>query len=196
MRRVVVASKNPDKIAEVEAVLGDLGGFEVVRDVEWPDVDETEDSLLGNALLKARTVASATGLEALADDTGLEVTALDGAPGVHTARFAGPDATYAQNVKRLLEELDGIADRSARFRTVVALVSPTGEEVVAGGTLEGRITEVARGEGGFGYDPVFEVGDRTLAEIPATEKNRISHRGRALRALGAQLSDEKNGAPA
>ncbi len=119
--RAVVASKNPDKIVEVEAVLAEVGIVtEIVRDLDWPDVEETEDSLHGNALLKARTVASATGLAAISDDTGLEVTALAGAPGVHSARYAGPAATYSENVAKLLDALSGSDDRRARFRTVVA----------------------------------------------------------------------------
>ncbi len=158
----------------------------MVRGLEWPEVEEPFDSLVENALHKARTVAAHTGLAALADDTGLEVAALDGAPGVLTARFAGPNATYDDNVGKLLEELDGVAERTARFRTAVALVSPDGTELTAEGVLEGRIATERRGSFGFGYDPVFEVeeyGYRTLAEIPETDKNRISHRARALQEL-------------
>ena len=186
--RLVVASKNPDKIAEVEEVLQSLGLVgEIVRGLEWPDVEETEPTLEGNALLKARAVAGATGLAALADDTGLEVAALGGEPGVHTARFAGPNATYDQNVDRLLEELEGVADRRARFRTAVALVSADWE-LVAEGSVEGVIAGGRRGSGGFGYDPVFAVGGRTFAEM-GEEKNEISHRARALRALAEKLAD-------
>lgn len=189
-RRVVVASKNPDKIREVGAVLADLEpAIELATGYDWPDVAETEDSLTGNALLKARAVAAVTGVAALADDTGLEVYALDGAPGVHTARFAGPNASYGDNVARLLDELDGIAQRSACFRTVVALVHPEGDELVVEGMLEGRIATARRGDGGFGYDPVFEVDGRTIAEMPEDEKNRISHRAMALQALAGALHD-------
>ena len=191
-RRLVVASKNPDKIAEVEAVLAALGGFEVVRGLAWPDVAETENTLEGNALLKARAAAAATGLAAVADDTGLEVDALSGAPGIFTARYAGPEATYDANVDRLLVELGDAADRAARFRTAVALVVPGSggtREVVVEGVLEGSITRERRGTGGFGYDPVFAVGERTLAEIPADEKNRMSHRALALQALAEVLVD-------
>ena len=184
--RLVVASKNPDKIAEVEEVLRslDLVG-EIVRGLDWPDVEETEPTLEGNALLKARAVAEATGLAALADDTGLEVAALGGEPGVRTARFAGPNATYDQNVDRLLEELEGVADRRARFRTAVALVSADWE-LVAEGVVDGVIAVGRRGSGGFGYDPVFAVGGRTFAEM-GEEKHEISHRARALRALAEKL---------
>ncbi len=184
---VVVASKNPDKVREVEEVLAGLGVTEVVRGLDWPDVEETGTTLEENAVLKARTVAETTGVAALADDTGLEVAALGGAPGVRTARYAGEDATYADNVARLLRDLEGVEDRRARFVTVVALVTPDGEVVTAEGVLEGSITTEPRGDAGFGYDPIFEVGGRTLAEMTAEEKHAISHRARALRALAARL---------
>jgi XTP/dITP diphosphohydrolase len=186
IERLVVASKNPDKVAEVEAVLGELDLVgEIVGGLDWPDVPETEPTLEGNALLKARAVAQATGLPALADDTGLEVEALHGEPGVHTARFAGPDATYDENVDRLLGALESSSNRRARFRTAVALVAGV-LEVTAEGRVEGEITHARRGSGGFGYDPVFAVGGRTLAEM-GDEKHEISHRGRALRALAEKL---------
>jgi XTP/dITP diphosphohydrolase len=187
---LVVASQNPDKIREVEEVLDSLAlPIEIVRGYEWPEVEETEDTLEGNALLKARVVAAYTGHAAVADDTGLEVRALGGAPGVFTARYAGPDASYADNVAKLLAELEGVEDRRARFRTAVALVDPSGGEVVVEGLLEGSVALEARGTGGFGYDPVFLVDGRTLAEIPPAEKNAISHRAVALRALAGALSD-------
>ena len=189
-RRVVVASKNPDKTREVEAVLERMDHpWEIVHGLDWPDVDETEATLEGNALLKAIAVSEATGLAALADDTGLEVDALDGRPGVLSARFAGPDATYEQNVDRLLADLDGVALRSARFRTAIAFVVPGSEPLIVEGVLDGSITEERRGDRGFGYDPVFAVGDRTYAEMSDDEKNEISHRARALRALVAALED-------
>ena len=186
--RLVVASANPDKIAEVEKIWEELGvGSRIVRGLSWEEVEETGETLEENALLKARAVAAATGLPSLADDTGLEVDALGGRPGVRSARYAGEEATYQDNVTLLLTEMEGRRDRSARFRTVAALAWPSGGSLVAEGVLEGRITTQARGEGGFGYDSVFEVGDRTLAEITSAEKNRISHRSRALRALVALL---------
>lgn len=189
IERLVVASKNPDKIVEVEEVLTALGLVEeIVRGLDWPDVPETEPTLIGNALLKARAVAMATGLPALADDTGLEVDALDGAPGVTTARYAGPEATYDDNVDKLLAELDGRSDRTARFKTAVALVAPDGTELVAEGVVEGRIAETRRGGGGFGYDPVFEVEGRTFSEMGAAEKHEISHRAKALAALADLLA--------
>jgi len=186
--RLVVASKNPDKIKEIEDVLEPMGiAGEIVQGLDWPDVEETGETLVQNALIKARAVAEATGLPAIADDTGLEVEALDGEPGVHTARFAGPDATYDENITRMLEVMEGVGDRVARFRTVVALVFPDGVEIVAEGSVDGVITEAGRGSSGFGYDPVFEVKGRTLAEMTAEEKNELSHRARAIRALAAAM---------
>jgi len=188
--RLVVASKNPDKITEIEDVLEPLRlTQEIVRGLDWPDVEETGETLEDNALLKARTVSISVGLPALADDTGLEVAALDGRPGVNTARFAGAKASYADNVSLLLQQLEGATDRRALFRTVVALVFPDGVEVVAGGTVEGVITLERRGEHGFGYDPVFEVDGRTLAEMSLADKSKLSHRARALRALAATLRE-------
>ena len=187
--RLVVASQNADKVEEVEVVLARLSlRSEIVRGLSWPPVPETEDTLEGNALLKARAVVAHTGCAALADDTGLEVDSLGGGPGVRTARFAGPDATYEDNVALLLEVLGESEDRTARFRTAVAVVTERGEELVAAGSLEGRITKAPRGGGGFGYDPVFEVGGVTLAEMDDARKNTISHRARALEALASLLT--------
>lgn len=189
--RLVVASKNEDKVREIEAVLLGLGLVnEIVRGLDWPDVEESEPTLEGNALLKGRAVAASTGWPALADDTGLEVAALGGAPGVLSARLAGEQASYADNVRALLQRLSRETDRSARFRTVMALVTPDGQEIVVEGVLEGSIIDTPRGDSGFGYDPVFEVDGRTLAELGAAEKNAISHRGRALRALAQRLRQE------
>lgn len=186
--RLVVASKNPDKIEEIEAVLMSVGLVdEIARGLEWPDVEESGSSLEENALLKARAVVEAVGLPAVADDTGLEVAALGGLPGVRTGRFAGPDATYHDNVMLLLQELDGVTDRRARFRTTVALVWPDDAELVVEGVLDGVIAETPRGSGGFGYDPVFEVEGRTLSEMGVEMKNTLSHRARALRALAEAL---------
>jgi XTP/dITP diphosphohydrolase len=186
---VVVASKNPDKIAEVEAVLSLLDPpIGIITGHQWDDVEEVGLTLQANALLKAHAVATATGHAAIADDTGLEVDALSGEPGVRTARYAGENATYHDNVTQLLFDMSGFDDRQAQFRTAVALVLPSGDELVAEGILEGTITRERRGDGGFGYDPVFEVGSRTLAEISTDEKNKISHRALALRELAAVLS--------
>ena len=184
----VAATKNRDKAAEMEELLlreGVVG--EVVAGLDWPEVIEDRPTLEGNALLKAETAAAATGLPAVADDTGLEVDALGGAPGVYTARFAGPGATYLSNMEALLAALRGVEERSARFRTAVAVVFPDGGAVTAHGELRGVITRAPRGAGGFGYDPVFEVDGRTLAELGEGEKNRISHRARAVAALAREL---------
>jgi len=184
----VIASKNPHKIAEIEHVLEETGlDFELVVDADWPDVEETEPTLEGNALLKARAVRGHTGYAVIADDTGLEVDALGGAPGVLSARYAGENATYDDNVTKLLQELDGVAVRTARFRTVIALIDENGDEIVVAGAMEGEITRERRGSNGFGYDPVFLVGERTFAEMTTPEKNEISHRARALRALADVL---------
>lgn len=188
--RVVVASKNPDKIGEIEAVLGLLDPpIAVLRGHDWPDIEETEDTLEGNALLKANAVAAATGEAAVADDTGLEVNALGGRPGVHSARYAALDAGYQDNLDKLLEEMEGVDDRAARFRTAIALVVPGEEPLVVEGVMEGDIARTPRGDNGFGYDPAFLVGDRTYAEMSDVEKNEISHRALALRALGDALSE-------
>lgn len=191
IERLVVASKNPDKIAEIEAILVATGAVgEIVRGLDWPDVAETEDTLEGNAMLKAREVADATGIPAVADDTGLEVVALAGAPGVITGRYAGENATYEQNVDKLLAELDGIEDRRARFRTAVVLVRVHGTPLVADGSIDGVISRERRGADGFGYDPVFEVNGMTLAEMGRVQKNAISHRALAIRALAKAIMAE------
>jgi XTP/dITP diphosphohydrolase len=191
LSHVVIASKNPHKIAEIRDVLEGTGlDFELVEDVEWPDVAETETTLEGNALLKARAVRAHTGYAVIADDTGLEVDALGGAPGVFAGRYAGENATYNDNVTKLLAELEGVTERSARFRTVMALIDETGEEFVVDGVMEGAIAYERRGSNGFGYDPVFLVNGRTFAEMPTSEKNDISHRARALRALAEVVAAE------
>lgn len=186
--RLVLATANPDKAREIAALLP----FEVVpRPAGLGEVEETADTLEGNARLKARAVAAATGEPGVADDTGLEVVALGGQPGVRAARYAGEHATYADNVARLLAELDGVTDRRARFRTVALVAFPDGREVVASGAVDGVVAEAPRGTGGFGYDPVFipdGSAGRTYAEMTLDEKQAISHRGRAFRELAARLS--------
>jgi XTP/dITP diphosphohydrolase len=192
-----MASANPDKVAEIAAVLSGALDVEILpRPSHVPDVVEDGDTLLDNARLKARALVAATGIGAVADDTGLDVDALDGAPGVYSARFAGEDATYADNVAKLLRELearpDGGGARTARFRTVALVAFPDGREVWSEGVVEGTIATEGRGEGGFGYDPVFVPGGgdgRTFAEMTADEKQNISHRGRAFRALAGELAN-------
>jgi XTP/dITP diphosphohydrolase len=196
-RRLVLASANPDKVKEIVAVLSAALPVELLpRPDGVPDVVEDADTLVGNARLKARALVAATGMAAVADDTGLEVDALGGAPGVYSARYAGADATYADNVAKLLRALAAVegggVDRRARFRTVALVAFPDGTEVWAEGVLPGTIATAARGANGFGYDPVFvpEGGDgRTFAEMQPTEKDAVSHRGRAFRALGAALAE-------
>ncbi|HZD66250.1 MAG TPA: RdgB/HAM1 family non-canonical purine NTP pyrophosphatase [Acidimicrobiales bacterium] len=192
--RLVLATANPDKVAEITAILGPPPRLELApRPASVPPVEETADTLEGNARLKARALARATGLGAVADDTGLEVEALDGAPGVHSARYAGPRASDADNVAKLLAALSGVADRRARFTTVALVAWPDGREVVATGGVGGWIAPEPRGTAGFGYDPVFvpDGGDgRTFAEMTAAEKEALSHRGRAFRALARSLAGE------
>jgi XTP/dITP diphosphohydrolase len=192
--KLVLATANPDKAAEIRAVLLDAGlDVELVpRPDEVPEVDETGTTLEDNARLKAVALCEATGLPAVADDTGLEVDALGGAPGVFSARYAGEDATYADNVRKLLDALVGVeaAGRTARFSTVALARWPDGREVAAIGDVEGVIAPAARGDGGFGYDPLFvpvEGDGRTFAEMSAGEKHRVSHRGRAFRTLADGL---------
>jgi XTP/dITP diphosphohydrolase len=192
--RLVVASANRDKVKEIRAVLASALVVDLVpRPDGVPEVVEDGETLLDNARLKARALVAATGEAAVADDTGLEVQALDGAPGVYSARYAGEDASYADNVEKLLRELSTRGTgggREAAFRTVALAAFPDGSEVWAEGVLEGAITEAPRGTNGFGYDPVFvPAGEqRTFAEMDPVEKDAISHRGRAFRALAAKLS--------
>jgi len=183
--RIVCASANPDKVAEIAALLE--GAVDLApRPADVPDVVEDADTLEGNARLKAVAICDATGEPAVADDTGLFVDALGGAPGVWTARFAGEGATYAENCAKLLASLDAVAERSASFRTVVLVRWPSGSEVVVEGVCPGRIATALRPGRGFGYDPLFipDEGDgRAFSEMTAEEKNAISHRGRAFAAL-------------
>lgn len=196
--RLVLATANSDKAAEIAAILeSELGGaFELMaRPAALREVEETGETLEDNARLKAAAVLDATGTAAVSDDTGLEVEALGGAPGVYSSRYAGEDATYAENVAKLLDSLDEVGaqrpeQRRARFRTVAMARFPGGREVVAEGKVEGTIAAEARGVDGFGYDPVFipDGGDgRTFAEMGPAEKHACSHRGRAFRALAVGL---------
>ena len=183
MDKLVLASRNPNKIEEMAELLKPLG-IEVLSALDFPELEEVEEdkpTLEGNALKKAEYVHSVTGLPSLSDDTGLEVDALDGAPGVYSARYSGEDATYQSNVEKLLAELNNKEQRTARFRTVVAFV--TAEEThTFEGIVDGEILKKQKGNGGFGYDPVFQPDgfDQTFAELPSSVKNEISHRGRAI----------------
>ena len=198
--RLVLASANRDKAAEIAAILtAAVPGLDLApRPANLGDVDETGTTLLENARLKAAAIAAATGEAAVADDTGLLVDALDGAPGVWSARFAGKAATYADNVAKLLAELAGVAPdrRTARFETVALVRWPDGGEVVATGAVQGVIATQARGDGGFGYDPVFvpaEGDGRTFAELAPEEKHALSHRSRALERLRPALRQALGG---
>ncbi len=195
---LVAATANPDKASEIQEILGSVGGLVLLpRPSGVPEVEESGDTLEENARLKAVALAVATGMPAVADDTGLEVDALGGAPGVFSARYAGEGATYADNVKKLLSALDASPGRGgarrARFRTVALVRFPDGRELWREGVVDGVVVDAPRGQGGFGYDPVFlpdEGGGRTFAELGSEEKHAISHRGRAFRALADALRAE------
>jgi XTP/dITP diphosphohydrolase len=190
MSAVVLASNNAGKVREFHALLAGLG-LEVRPQADFgvPEAEETGLSFVENAILKARNAAAHTGLPALADDSGIEVDALNGAPGIRSARYAGPGAGDQANLEKLLESLSGVdeARRGARFQCVIAYLRHAEDPMplICTGTWEGRITEAPRGAGGFGYDPVFLVPERgcTSAELPAEVKNALSHRGQALRRL-------------
>ncbi len=192
MRKVILGTKNRHKVREIGDILLSVPIDLVPLPDETPESPEDQETLDGNAAQKASYYAKLTDSFCLADDTGLEVDALNGEPGVHSARYAGPDATYADNRDKLLAALTGVpkAGWTARFRCVMSLANPAGEIVAtAEGTVEGQIIAESRGEGGFGYDPIFRPleSERTLAELSAEEKNALSHRGRALQALRPRL---------
>lgn len=180
--RIVCASANPHKVEELARLLPTWVDL-VARPSDIGDIDEDAPTLEGNAIIKAVEIANHASEWAISDDTGLEVEALNGAPGVRSARFAGEHATDAENRALLLAKLDGITNRSARFRTVVALVSSKGDIHFVGGECIGTIAESERGDSGFGYDALFIPTDgdgRTFAEMNGAEKDAVSHRGRAL----------------
>jgi XTP/dITP diphosphohydrolase len=192
---VVVATRNPGKLREILEICADWP-------VEWvtfdgPAVEESGKTYLQNALLKAGTVAEATGEAALADDSGIEIDALGGAPGIRSARFAGKSAGDEENLRAVLEGVRGVpaAGRTARYRAVVAIAWPAGGHVWSEGSCEGILRTKPAGSEGFGYDPIFEPTgwDRTMAELPPDVKNRISHRGKALRALREVLAEIADG---
>jgi XTP/dITP diphosphohydrolase len=186
----VCASANPDKVAEIRDLLAGVVDL-LPRPEHVADVVEDADTLVGNARLKALAIVEATGLPAVADDTGLEVAALGGAPGVYTARYAGEGCTYADNRAKMLSELDGIDDRRAAFKTVALVRWPDGSEIAVEGICDGSISTVERGDAGFGYDAIFvpaEGDGATFSEMDAAAKHAISHRGRAFRMLLEALS--------
>lgn len=197
-RTVVVATGNPHKVAEIEAILGPVMAdvtFVALSELgDFPDPDENGETFLENALIKAWAATEATGLMAVADDSGLVVDALDGAPGIHSARWAGHHGDDAANNAKLMAEMADVPDeeRTARFHSCVVMVDPTGMVLQGEGDCEGTIAWEPRGDHGFGYDPLFLPRDtpgRTMAELTADEKNAISHRFHALERLAAQLAD-------
>ena len=194
MKQLVFASNNAHKVRELRQLLG--SDYEVLSLADigcTADIPETADTFEGNALQKAQWVKEHYGLDCIADDSGLEVDALGGAPGVYSARYAGAGHDHAANNARLLSELEGKADRSARFRTVIALVRKGCEPMFFSGKVEGSILDHLQGSEGFGYDPLFvpEGWNKTFAEATPDEKNAVSHRGNAVRALVAYLSQNQ-----
>jgi XTP/dITP diphosphohydrolase len=199
---LALATRNPGKIREIMDICSSWpvrwhlargpDDSDTVSAGRWPEVEETGETYLDNAGLKARAVARALELPAIADDSGIEVDALGGEPGPRSARFAGPDATDRENLDLLMERIRAVPpeDRTARYRCVAVCAWPDAREVWAEGTCEGTLIVQPRGRGGFGYDPLFvpEGEERTMAELSPEEKNAISHRGKALRALGQILS--------
>ena len=194
VKDIVIATHNPDKKKEIMIALHELG-VNILFLVNFPEIGEIEETgstLLENSLIKARTVSAITGKPAIADDTGLEVDALNGAPGIYSARYAGINVSYEDNVRKLLSEMSStdMDSRTARFRTVVSFHS-TNKELWTEGVIEGSITMGAIGTGGFGYDPVFKVEQtgKTFAEMTRREKNKISHRGVALEKMCKLLKE-------
>jgi XTP/dITP diphosphohydrolase len=195
--RLVLASRNPHKLRELEGMLLPLELAALPDGVELPP--ETGETFADNALLKARAAAAGTGMPAVADDSGIEAAALGGAPGVRSARYAGEQATDEQNLTKLLREVPPDGDRRVAYVCALAYVEPGGDEVVVEGRCEGELTHEPRGEGGFGYDPAFVPDDyddgRTMAELMPDEKDAISHRGRAVRALMERMGAPGRTAP-
>lgn len=190
----VIATHNAKKLKELKRILEPLGFDAVIMDL--PEVEETGTTFAENALLKAQSACKVTGMPAIADDSGLVVDALGGAPGVYSARYAGENATDVDRYEKLLKELSDIPaqQRTARFVSAVCCVFPDGKILTTEGTCEGMIAFSPRGEGGFGYDPVFLVDDRSYAQMSAEEKDKISHRGRALAKMARELENwKKNG---
>ena len=195
--KFVIATHNAHKLLEISRILAPLG-ISAVNDrdlgLTLPEVEETGTTFAENAYLKAASACAFTGLPAIADDSGLMVDALDGAPGVYSARYAGENATDADRVRKLLDALTGVpaGRRQARFVSAVCCVFPSGEMVRAEGTVEGAIAFAPAGDNGFGYDPVFLRGERTMAQLSPAEKDAISHRGRALAQFSEKLRDHLN----
>ena len=186
--KVVIATHNRDKMKEIQGAISDLG-WEVISLYDFPKIGEIEENgktLEENALIKAREVFEKTGLPAISDDTGLEVDALDGAPGVYTARYAGENCSYSDNVNKMLKDMNKVPmpNRGATFKTVMVFKDEN-KELIVEGIVKGKISRESRGDDGFGYDPIFYVTeyDKTFAEMTMSEKNKISHRGNAINHL-------------
>mgnify|MGYP003365704106 FL=1 len=194
MKKLVFATNNAHKLEEIRAILGDKVEILSLNDINChADIPETADTLEGNAELKAAYIYTNYGLDCFADDTGLEVEALNGAPGIYSARYAGGEGHDSEaNMKKLLTEMAGKTNRNAQFRTAICLIEK-GNKHLFEGTVKGRIIEAKRGNSGFGYDPVFipEGYNETFAEMGNTEKNKISHRARAVAALCEYLQNEE-----
>lgn len=196
--KFILATKNPNKLKELRRILEPMGA-EVISErelsVPLPEVEETADSFEGNALLKARSAMQTTGLAAIADDSGLCVDFLDGAPGVYSARYAGEEQDSLKNNEKLLRALDGVPpeERTARFVSAVAVVFPNGQEFTVRGTCEGRIADAPQGENGFGYDPLFLSEKGCFGLLSSAEKDAISHRGRALAKMAEKLREYMKG---
>lgn len=190
--KYVMATHNPNKLLELQRILEPLHIEVTTADLQ--EVEETGTTFAENAYLKAKAACEQTGLPAVADDSGLVVDALNGSPGVYSARYAGPDATDAQRMDKLLHELDGVPaeQRTARFVSAICVVYPDGERMDVEGVCEGSVAFAPRGHDGFGYDPIFLVGEKTYAELTPAEKDAVSHRGKALRELAARL-EERHG---
>jgi len=194
MQELIFVTNNQHKLSEIRQIAGNEYSIKSLSDIGFSgDIEETAEDLEGNALLKARYIHERFGVNCFADDTGLEVEALNGEPGVYSARYAGENATYADNVNKLLAEMKGMENRKARFRTVIALIL-NNHEYLFEGTVNGVILESVRGSAGFGYDPVFvpEGYQKSFAEMEAREKNNISHRGRAVESLMIFLNERGN----
>lgn len=189
----VIATGNPRKLIELERILNPLGIRAVsskALGIALEEVEETGVTFEENAYLKAKAACEQTGLPAIADDSGLCVDALNGAPGVYSARYAGEHATDRQRYEKLLKEMEGISNRSARFVSAVCCVWPDGEALTVRGECPGTIGTAPLGDGGFGYDPVFMVGEQSYSQMTDAQKDAVSHRGKALKALQAALKEK------
>lgn len=189
--QLLLGTGNADKAKEIQSILAGQVTLLTRKDYPFSAVDEDGDTLEANARKKAQTISQETNLPVLAEDTGLEVKVLQGAPGVYSARYAGEDASYADNVEKLLQKLKGKTDRRAHFRCACVIYFPDGQELLSQSQLNGAITATPRGRGGFGYDSIFTPDgfSKTLAELPADVKNKISHRAKALQTMKKKLAE-------